>query len=51
MDLDTVEKALVSLEGFEHIVGMMGGEPTIHPQFTDILVLLRKYVPIERHGL
>jgi len=51
MDLETVEKALISLEGFEQQVGIMGGEPTLHPQFREILKLLRNYVPIERRSL
>lgn len=44
MDLETVEKALKSLEGFPGGVGLMGGEPTIHPQFVEICELFRKYI-------
>lgn len=51
MDLETVERACKSLEGFEHTVGIMGGEPTIHPQFREILAIYRNYVPKERRGL
>ena len=45
MDLDTVEKALQSLEGFSGNVGLMGGEPTLHPDFRQICGLYQKYFP------
>lgn len=51
MDLSTVEKALQSLEGYKHTVGIMGGEPTLHPQFREILEIYRQYIPKERRGL
>ena len=42
MDLDYVEKAIDSLEGFEGNIGMMGGEPTLHPKFDDICKIYQK---------
>ena len=33
MDFDTFKRAVDSMEGFVGIVGMMGGEPTLHPEF------------------
>ena len=39
MDLETVERALDSLRGFPGMVGIMGGEPTIHPDFERIAEL------------
>ena len=33
MDYDTFKKAVDSFEGFQGCIGVMGGEPTIHPEF------------------
>jgi hypothetical protein len=33
MDFDTFKNAIASMAGFPGIVGIMGGEPTIHPEF------------------
>jgi len=33
MDFETFKKAVDSLEGYTGIVGIIGGEPTIHPEF------------------
>lgn len=51
MDLATVEKALDSLEGYRGGVGIMGGEPTMHPDFPAICELMRKKVPRKRRWL
>ncbi len=51
MDLELVEKAIDSLEGFPGGVGIMGGEPTMHPKFDEICNLIRKKVPPERRYL
>lgn len=45
MDIETVEKALMSLEGYPEQIGIMGGEPTLHPEFGRICELVRKLVP------
>ncbi len=45
MDLETVRKAIASLEGCPSRVGIMGGEPAMHPQFLEILAMLREMVP------
>jgi len=50
MDLETVGKIINSLDGFEGMVGLMGGEPTLHPQFTEICKLFQK-IPKKRRGL
>jgi hypothetical protein len=44
MDLATVEKAIKSLQGYPGHIGIMGGEPTMHPQFKEICQLMQKYV-------
>lgn len=33
MDFETFKKAVDSMKGFPGIVGIMGGEPTLHPEF------------------
>lgn len=33
MDFETFKKAVESMDGFMHTVGVMGGEPTLHPEF------------------
>ena len=45
MDLRTVKKAISSLEGFPGQIGIMGGEPTLHPKFADICELIQKMIP------
>ena len=42
MTVEEVETALDSLEDWPTQIGIIGGEPTIHPQFTDICKLIIK---------
>lgn len=52
MDLETIEKAIDSLDGFTGMIGCMGGEPSLHPQFADILKLFQEKIPDKnRRGL
>lgn len=48
MSLEVVKKAIASLSGFPGRVGYMGGEPCLHPQFSEILAVLRDMVPDKR---
>jgi len=48
MDLDTVVKALESLEGFSGNIGLMGGEPTLHPDFAEICRIYQRIIPDKR---
>ena len=47
MDYETFKKAVDSFEGFNGTVGIMGGEPTLHPEFERFLTYLNnhKYYP------
>jgi len=51
MDIKTIEKAIDSLEGFKGGIGIMGGEPLLHPEFEEICKLLLKRVPPEKRFL
>lgn len=48
MDLAMVERAIRSLEGYPGQIGIMGGEPTLHPQFKEICELMQKLAPNRR---
>jgi organic radical activating enzyme len=45
MDLKTIEKAIDSLEGYEGHIGIMGGEPTVHPDFLKIVDIMEEKIP------
>lgn len=51
MELETVKKAIDSLEGYQGQFGITGGEPTLHPNFVDICRYLRKKVPPDQRYL
>lgn len=48
MDLDTVRKGIASLLDFPGRTGIMGGEPTLHPKFVEILAIIREMIPDRR---
>lgn len=51
MDLDFFEKALWSLKEWPAIIGIIGGEPILHPKFEEICLMLQKKFPKEKLGL
>ena len=51
MPLEMIRKAIDSLDGFEGEIGVMGGEPTMHPQFSEVLAIWREMVPRHRRSL
>jgi len=51
MDMDRFQKSLDSLCGYTGIVGVIGGNPALHPEFGEILDRLEATVPKERRGI
>ncbi len=50
METDTFQQAVDSLQGFDGMIGVMGGEPTLHPHFdTCARYLADHFGPRERH--
>lgn len=45
MDMPTFENALLSVKDFPKRVGIIGGEPTLHPEFQEICHLIKKILP------
>lgn len=48
MHLDTVRKGIASLLDSPSRIGIMGGEPCLHPQFREILAIVREMIPDRR---
>ena len=51
MSLEMINNAIDSLKGYKGGVGIMGGEPTLHPQFEEICKIVQKKIPIDKRGL
>lgn len=51
MTLEEIERALISLNGWPHVISLTGGEPLNHPDVPAMLELVRKYVPKVKAGL
>jgi len=51
MPLDYFKKAVDSLKDFPHRIGIMGGEPLLHPQFQEICEYLQSKREFLRCGL
>ena len=51
MTVEQFATAVESLAGFGGIVGVFGGNPTMHLQFADLCEILRAHVPRPRRGI
>jgi organic radical activating enzyme len=51
VSLDLFEQAVVSLKDYFGVVGIFGGNPALHPKFSELCAILRKHIPKERCGL
>lgn len=51
MSMEQFTNAVDSLLEFPHMVGMMGGEPLLHPQFVEFCDYLHSMLPPEKCGL
>jgi len=49
--LDNFEKAVKSLKDYFGVVGIFGGNPTLHPKFGEICEILASHIPFEQRGL
>ena len=48
MSLECIEEAIRSLDGYGGQIGLMGGEPALHPKFREVLALWRELIPNRR---
>lgn len=51
MDFDMFKRAVDSFENFPKMVGIMGGEPLLHPEFDKFCDYLKSKIPAEQCGL
>ena len=42
MNMDTFKRAVDSMQGFEGLVALIGGEPTLHPKFEEFALYLQQ---------
>lgn len=45
MDFDTFKRAVDSMKGYHGTIGVMGGEPTLHPEFERFVKYLHAHLP------
>lgn len=51
MSVSQFEEACKSLEGYQGVIGIFGGNPTLHPEFRSICDILCRYFPFDQRGL
>lgn len=51
MTPEQFETACISLDGYDGVVGMFGGNPCLHPRFPELCEIMRKYIPWDQRGL
>lgn len=51
MDLEYLRKAIDSLQDFPGEIGLMGGDPTLHPKFDEICKIYEEMVPRRRRHI
>ena len=51
MDLDFLKKALLSLESWPAKIGIIGGEPILHPEFKKCCDIIQSIFPRDKMGL
>lgn len=48
---DQFDAACASLQDYWGVVGVFGGNPTMHPQFDELCKIMRSRIPFEQRGL
>jgi len=48
MDFETFKRAVNSMKGYHGTVGIMGGEPTLHPEFERFVKYLHEHIDIKK---
>lgn len=51
MDLRQFTRAVRSVKNYPGVIGIFGGNPCIHPQFSEICEILKSEIPFEQRGL
>lgn len=51
LEIEEIEKGLQSVQGYFGVIGVFGGEPSLHPRFEEICHLWTRYVPFAQRGI
>lgn len=49
--VENFEKAVVSLKDYFGVVGMFGGNPTLHKHYAELCKILQRHIPYEQRGI